>query len=409
MFNLANYKDRNFILLLVAMTLCFSSFQTILTPSIDYIALSIKNNNHMFYSYATIASLVSTIPQASALISGYLVNNFIYKKAINLIFCLIVILGVVAFFYHQSFNIYVIFVIMSGILSVALYCNVDRQIVILLADKIRDFQNDSFILASILSMINYKFSNLLFSNYGLSGIILYNLLLNTIAYICLHNIPAVDKIIADPKHQSSLPNLKFLVKVFLKHPPLLAFWGIMLTIMFASSGFILLLTTKIHHEGISNSVWASNMALMSFGILLGSLVCKTNFMRNINSIKVICFGEVVYGLCLIMISSIHSIRPLFLVIWFCGFMNPFILINMNTLFFKYIAKNEELIVISPIVNGALTSAFYIVCLIGPILTNYFLQINLSYTLLLVLSGIAEIILGLLLINAKIVRSVFAQL
>lgn len=409
MFNLANYKDRNFILLLVAMTLCFSSFQTILTPSIDYIALSIKNNNHMFYSYATIASLVATIPQASALISGYLVNNFIYKKAINLIFCLIILLGVVAFFYHQNFNIYVIFVIMSGILSVALYCNVDRQIVILLADKIRDFQNDSFILASILSMINYKFSNLLFSNYGLSGIILYNLLLNTIAYMCLRSIPAVDKIMADPKHHSSLPNLKVLIKIFQKHPPLLAFWGIMLSIMFTCSGFILLLTTKIHHEGISNAVWASNMALMSFGVLLGSLVCKTTFMRKINSIKVICFGEVVYGVCLIMISSIHSIRPLFLVILFCGFINPFILINMNTLFFKYISKNEELIVISPIVNGALMSAFYVVCLIGPILTNYLLQMNLSYTLLLVISGIAEILLSLLLINAKVVRRVFAQL
>lgn len=405
--NFPNYKNRNFILLLIAMTLCFGSFQTVLTPSIDYIALTIKNNNHMFYSYATIASLVATIPQASALFTWYLINNLCYKKAINIIFCLIIILGTVAFFYHQNFFIYIIFVIISGILSVALYCNVDRQIVILLSDKIRDFQNDSFIIASVIAMINFKLSNLLFVHYGLSGIIIYNFLLNAVAYLCLYQIPAIDKIILDPKHNSNLPNLRLLVKIFLKHSKLLKFWGIMLSIMFTSSGFMLLLTTKIHHEGISSVIWASNMALMSFGVLLGSLMCKTNFMKHFNSIKVICFSEMVYGLCLITITFIHSISILFFIIWFCGFINPFILINMNTLFFKYIANNDELIAISPVVNGALMSAFYIVCLIGPIITNYLLQINFSYSLLFMISGIVEVLLAILLINMRSLKLAFS--
>src|SRR3990167_11009300 len=120
-FEIDNYKDRNFVLLLLAMVLCFTSFQTVLTPSIDFIALNIKHDNYQFYNYATIAALVATLPQISALFAGYLVNNIPYKKAINIILGLIIIAGIIALTYYHNLNLYVIFVITSGILSVALY------------------------------------------------------------------------------------------------------------------------------------------------------------------------------------------------------------------------------------------------------------------------------------------------
>lgn len=402
-FNLNNYRDSNYTLILIAMVLCFSSFQTILTPSIDYIALNIKNNNHMFYSYATIASLVATIPQASALISGYVVNNLLYRKAISIVFGVIVILSGLILLNHKDFGMYVIFVIISGVLSVALYCNIDRQIVILLKDKIRDFQNDSFIWGSILAIINLKFSNWLFVHYSLSGIISYNLLLNTLAFICLYRIPAVDKIASDDNHHDKLPNLVLLIKTFLNHPKLLIFWGVLLVIMFTSSGFTILLTTKIHHEGIPNSVWSSNMALMAFGNLLGAVLCKTSHIKSFNSIKVICFSEIMYGLSLILLTFTHQVNFIFMLTWFLGFINPFILINMNTLFARYISNNEDLVRISPVVNGALTSGFYIVCLIGPLLINFFLQVNISYVTLFIIIGIMEVLLSITLINIKNLR------
>lgn len=406
-FELNNYKDKNFLLLLFAMVLCFSSFQTILTPSIDFIALSIKNNNQHFYNYATIGSLVATLPQMSALLLGYCVNNIPYKKAINLILGLMIIIGMIMLWHYNNLNLYVFFVIASGILSVALYCSVDRQIVILLSSRIKAYQNDSFIWGSILTIINFKFSNWIFVHYNTIGIIIYSLSFNIIAYLCLRQIPAVDKISSnDMAHHSKLPNILDLLKVFYQHKPLLTFWGMMLLIMFVNSNFTLLFTTKIHHEGIPTEVWSSNMAFMSLGALLGSILCKSRLIRNRGEINVICSAELIFGLCLITFGKIHSINLLLGISYVLGFVNPFVLINMNSLFFKYIANNEDLVKISPVINGTLMSAFYFVCLLGPILSGFLLKSNISYSHLFFITGAAEIILVLLLANMQYVKLEF---
>ncbi len=402
-FNISNFKQRDYILLVSAVVLCLTSFQAVLIPSIDYIALSIKNNNHTFYNYAMIATLAGTIPQASSIISGYLVNNLSYKLVVTLICSVIMAFSIVAFLNYKIFILYTIFVISSGVLYNALICSIDKQIVTLLADKIREFQNDIFILCSLMAIINYKLSNLLFAHFGLHGIILYGLLFDTLIFVILLKIKAVDYSSSSASHKQNLPNIRNLIKIFSKHTNLLLFWAIMLAIMCTSSGLTLLLTTKIHHEHLPTALWSSNMSLMALGSVLGALTCKTRLFQQMNDLPVMCIGIACFSLCLISIALSNSPTMLLAILWLCGFINPFILINMNTRFFKYISGDSELIAISPVINGALTSAFYVVCLIGPLMINLLLQIGINYKVLLASSGIIEIILGMVLINVKSLR------
>ncbi|HLX54788.1 MAG TPA: MFS transporter [Aquella sp.] len=406
-FNIANYKDRNYTLLLISLALCFASFQTVLIPSLDYIALSIKNNNHTFYNYATVAALATSLPAACSLLAGYLVNNLTYKTLINLICGVVTFFYVLTFFYHQNFVMYAIFVICCGLLFNALFFGLDRQIVTLLTDKIREFQNDMFILGGILAIINYKISGYLFLHFGLYGIAGYCLVLNIIIYICLNAINIDPNVIQNQVPKASLPNIKNLFKTLLKHRKLIVFMGIMLTIMFTSSGLTLLLTTKIHHENLPTTLWSSNMAFMALGGLLGAMVCKLRVWQNINGILILCVAEVLFGICLFGISWIHSANGLLAILWFCGFLNPFILINMNTIFFKYVSNNSDLISISPVVNGLTTSAFYVLCLIGPMILNRLLQFGIDYKILLITCGMLEILLAVILVNIKSLRTDFS--
>ncbi len=397
-FNFTNYKDRNYTLLLVSVVLCLGLSQTVLIPSLDYVALSIKNNNHTFYNYATIAALAASLPPASSLFAGYLVNNIAYKTLISLICGIITFLCLVAFFYHQNFIMYAIFVLCCGILFNALYCGLDRQIVTLLADKIREFQSDFFITSGVSAIVNYKISNYLFLHLGLYGIMGYSLLLTVIIYNCLNAIYIDPTITQNQAPKANLPNIRVLLKILLKHRKLITFLGIMLTIMFISSGLILLLTTKIHHENLPTTLWSSNMAFMAFGSLLGAITCKARFFKNLNGIATICVAEALYGMCLFAIPMVHSANGLIAIIWLSGFLTPFVLINMNTIFFKYISRDTELIGISPVVNGFIMSAFYILCLIGPMILNQLLQFGIDYKILL--------ILAIILINIKVLRTDF---
>ncbi|MCE3268308.1 MAG: hypothetical protein K0R49_560 [Burkholderiales bacterium] len=405
-FDFTNYKDQNYTLILVSVALFFSSFTTVLIPSLDYMALSIKNNNHTFYNYATIATLAASLPPACSLLNGYLVNNIAYKTLTNMTCGMVMFLYIIIFFYHQNFLVYTVLVILCGILLNALFLGLDRQIVTLLANKIKEFQNDAFILNGLLAIINYKISNYLFLHFELHGIIVYCLFLNAILFICLNAISTAPKVSSNYISKHKLPNIKVLLKILLEHEKLIIFLVIMLSIMFISSGLTLLLTTKIHHENLPTSLWSSNMAFMAFGGLLGAIICKVRVFQNINSILIICIAEVLFGICLISISIVHLANLLIAILWFCGFLNPFILINMNTVFLKYVSNYSELISISPVVNGLTSSAFYIVCLIGPIILNQLLQVSIDYKLLLVICGILEILIAIILINIKGLKTNF---
>lgn len=406
LFNFSNLKDRSYLLLIISMALCLSLSQTILTPSLDYIALSIKNNNQSFYDYALIATLAATIPQASSIIAGYLINNLPYKRLIVLVCSTITALSIVMFFYQQHIALYAIFVIICGILLNALICGLDRQLVTLLAHKIRDFQNDLMILCTILAIINYKFSSYIFAIFGLNGIITYCVLLDCVIFTCLRSIPIIEQTITSDEPQVKLPNIMTLFKIILRHKKLITFIGIMYTMIFACSGLTLLLTTKIHHEHLSTTFWSSNMAFMAFGGLFGAIICKTRIMQQLNSILIVCIGEVIFGLCFIGVSQITSEHGIIALVWILGFVNPFILINMNTIVFKYISRHNDLIIISPVVNGLLTSLVYLACLIGPTILNPLLQFGIYYQTLLIACGVITISLAILLINIKNLRNEF---
>lgn len=393
-FNFSNFKDSSYVLLLCSVVLSLSTFQTVLVPSLDYVALSIKGNNS-FYNYALVGSLAATIPSASSLIAGYLVNNVVYKKLISIIFLLITSFSIVIAFLHQNFAIYASYVISVSILFNALIFGVDRQVVTLLATKIREYQNDLFIFGSIMAIINYKISNLIYTYFHLNGIIIYCVCLNLVIHLCLRQVPALENIMLSQEDcKSPLPSLKALFKIMAKHRTLLVFWGFMLAIILTFSGLTLLFTTKIHHENLPTSLWSSNMALMASGSLVGALLCRTEYMQKINSIFLICTCVAVMGICIISTAKITSINGMLGALFVFGFFNPMVLISMNTFFAKYISKDNELIAISPVVNGLIASSFYVISLIGPSILNPLLQHGVNYKLLLLTCGSFGIILAM---------------
>jgi MFS family permease len=167
-----NLRDRTYRNVLIFSLLSGILMQSILIPTLDYIALTIKHDNHAFYNYATVATLAATLPQALSLVISYFVNNFSFRKVLVTGLSILLVSGSIILFFQHVFIIYVAWIILCGVIFNAFFLNLSRQICVLFANRMKDYQSDSFILGAIGNMLGYQLGNLIYNCTHLSGIII---------------------------------------------------------------------------------------------------------------------------------------------------------------------------------------------------------------------------------------------
>lgn len=147
----ANFKDKNYRNILLFVVTSGIVVQSLLLPSLDYVALNIKHSNRLFYSYAAIATIAASLPQALSFINSYLVNNMSFKYILVFGGATILVSGLFMLGLYQHFILYVVWVILCGIVVNAIYLNLSRQICTVLANKIKEYNTDVFLFSSIVN------------------------------------------------------------------------------------------------------------------------------------------------------------------------------------------------------------------------------------------------------------------
>lgn len=401
LFSFQNFKESNYRNIIFFSILSGIAMQAFLLPSLDYIALDLKQG-HQFYNYATIATLAGTIPQAISLLIGYFVNNIKFKKVISIGFALIFISSIATLIFHQYFVTYVIWIILCGIIFNAIFLNISRQICSLFNDKIKQYQSDSMLLSNFGNMIGFRLGSTIYNHFHLSGLIISFILINVITFLIIKKVKFNDEI---ENFEQVTFNIKYALKTIINNKQLIIFLGLMFSIIFVGSGFNIFILGKIHTLNLGTHAYANCLTMLTLGGILGALIIKTNKMQNANSFKSQIGASIFFIMTYVIIgNSASSVMILGAMLMF-GLSNIICLVNMNTICFNFIQKDKALLQIAPMINGFMQTGFYTLSLLGPIMYSTFLQhgfqINFMMNIVVMLYILIDIVFCLLLISKKL--------
>lgn len=383
-----NLKNTTYCSILIYFVLTSVLLSSFLLPSIDYLTLELKHTDKLFYNYATIATLATTLPQALSLLISYLVNNINSRKILITGFSAIFTTGICVFFFQHNFIIYVSWIILCGIIFNAIYLNLSRQIIHLLNEKIKDYQSDSFLLGALGNIIGFQLGSLLYYHLHISGMIITSLLLCIILFTIIIKVKFDNRIeLSDTRYVS----FKEIISIILNQRALLIFLGFMFSLIFLGSGLNIFILAKIHQLNLNRHVYANLWSFSATGGVIGAFILKNPWIQKRDHVKslILAFSLIILAYIGIRISNNQILLEISMGLF--GLANSAFLINMNTTCFIFINKNSKLMTISPLINGFMMTGFYGVSLMGPLFYNFLIQHNMNINQLLNLIITSEII------------------
>jgi hypothetical protein len=384
--NLNNYQDRNYRYVVLTCVLSFVLIGDILNPLLNFIAIALPAKNNNFYDYATLATVIPSLPFLFSFLISYLINNYPYHKIINFNYVLLLLITLVLLCVNVN-NITLIagFIALSGIIFRAIYFSLDKQLTTILAAKARDFMADITIFGALIGSINIKFAGYIYTHYQTRGILLVFAIGLVLLWWCAAQIPAVTSL----ESKAALPSLR-VSKLFLtiwSLPAFTRYLAIMASYLALSSSFYLLLTTKVHQEAIGIERYTSLMAAAMFCSIAGAMCCKLKFIAQQPAHKIIGLSILANSLCWISLSYTTTFMSFSLCYILSSIISIVTLVHMNTLILQHINSQPELVKISPLVSGAIASLFYLANLLGPLLCNLLFKAHLNYLQIYIAGGI----------------------
>ena len=397
-FQFHNYQDKAYRYLLLSGLLNMVLISNILSPILSYLSFGIKENS-TFINHATIANLIPGLPFMFSVIISYIVNNVSYRKLITLVFLLVFTLsGVLIIFGITNFLVLAGIILFIGILYRAVYFSLDRQLCTIVGNRMYQFQSDFALLGSIIGAFDLKLSSYLYTNYHLKGVLICFVIGNILLYYCYRQIPpsvSVEQVI---KTQKIRP-LALFTKLS-KYPALLSYVGLIFISMFLGGTLNLLLMKKIHDYNVPISTYTTIMSISMMVNIVSSLICKTNFITKCNKqlLLAICItvasffiiGQITFsnmlgfGVCYVATSAVFWI----------------FYITMTSVFFMHLQQSQELILISPLINGVIGSLYYLASFSGQLVMSFFMKHVLNYQLLFVIVVIGYVVIALLILRLK---------
>lgn len=397
--NLHNYRDRNYRYVIASCVLSFVLIGDILNPLLNFIAINLPAKSNNFYDYATLATIIPSLPFLFSFLISYLVNNYPYRKIIH--FNYILLLGITMVLFGINVNnitSIAAFIALSGIIFRAIYFSLDKQLTTILAAKARDFMADITIFGALIGSINIKFAGYIYAHYQTRGILLIFAIGLILLWWCAAQIPAVQSL----ESKSALPSLH-LRQLFLtiwKCPSFIRYLIVMASYLALSSPFYLLLTTKVHQEAIGIERYTSLMAAAMFCSIAGAMCCKLKFITQQPAHKIIGLSIFANSLCWISLSYTSTFMGFSLYYILSSTISIITLVHMNTLILQHINSQPELVKISPLVSGAIASLFYLSNLLGPLLCNLLFKVHLNYLQIYIAGGIIQIAIAAIVFKLK---------
>ncbi|RTL13309.1 MAG: hypothetical protein EKK54_00885 [Neisseriaceae bacterium] len=397
--NLHNYRDRNYRYVIASCVLSFVLIGDILNPLLNFIAINLPAKSNNFYDYATLATIIPSLPFLFSFLISYLVNNYPYRKIIHFNYILLLGITMVLFVINvNNITLIAAFIALSGIIFRAIYFSLDKQLTTILAAKARDFMADITIFGALIGSINIKFAGYIYAHYQTRGILLIFAIGLILLWWCAAQIPAVQSL----ESKSALPSLH-LRQLFLtiwKFPSFIRYLIVMASYLALSSPFYLLLTTKVHQEAIGIERYTSLMAAAMFCSIAGAMCCKLKFITQQPAHKIIGLSIFANSLCWISLSYTSTFMGFSLYYILSSTVSIITLVHMNTLILQHINSQPELVKISPLVSGAIASLFYLSNLIGPLLCNLLFKVHLNYLQIYIAGGIIQIAIAAIVFKLK---------
>lgn len=397
--NLHNYRDRNYRYVIASCVLSFVLIGDILNPLLNFIAINLPAKSNNFYDYATLATIIPSLPFLFSFFISYLVNNYPYRKIIHFNYILLLGITMVLFVINvNNITLIAAFIALSGIIFRAIYFSLDKQLTTILAAKARDFMADITIFGALIGSINIKFAGYIYAHYQTRGILLIFAIGLILLWWCAAQIPAVQSL----ESKSALPSLH-LRQLFLtiwKFPSFIRYLIVMASYLALSSPFYLLLTTKVHQEAIGIERYTSLMAAAMFCSIAGAMCCKLKFITQQPAHKIIGLSIFANSLCWISLSYTSTFMGFSLYYILSSTVSIITLVHMNTLILQHINSQPELVKISPLVSGAIASLFYLSNLIGPLLCNLLFKVHLNYLQIYIAGGIIQIAIAAIVFKLK---------
>ncbi len=384
--NLHNYQDRSYRYVVFTCVLSFVLIGDILNPLLNFIAIALPAKNSNFYNYATLATIIPSIPFLFSFLISYMVNNYPYRKIINFNYVLLLLIALVLLFANVN-NITLIagFIALSGIVFRAIYFSLDKQLTTILAAKARDFMADITIFGALIGSINIKFAGYIYAHYQTRGILLVFAIGLVLLWWCAAQIPAIKSL----ESKAALPSLRLskLLLTIWSLPAFTRYLAIMASYLALSSPFYLLLTTKVHQEAIGIERYTSLMAAAMFCSIAGAMCCKLKLITQQPAHKIIGLSILANSLCWISLGYTTTFMSFSLCYILSSIISIITLVHMNTLILQHINSQPELVKISPLVSGAIASLFYLANLLGPLLCNLLFKAHLNYLQIYLAGGI----------------------
>ncbi len=391
-FNLENYRDKTYRYVIITCILSYVLIGNILTPLLNYHAITMPSNNPDFYNYATLANLVPSLPFMCSILIGYLINNLRYHSVLWLTFTGVVLISLIMLLFpNANFYWLCVYVLTCSILFRGLYFSLDKQLTIILARKIRDFQSDLVILGGIIGAIDVKLSGYLYQHYKVRGIALCFIFGCGLLYYCARKIPPVSQLEQNTSDQKVHLPFQQVVQQLWQHPQLINLIALILLVMLANSPYYTLITTKIHHDQIGLDHYTTLSSLAMFIGIFGAFIYKSKLLRHYSEIHILIGLIFLYGLTLLGIAYVNSFYQFATLYILSNFISGIMSIHILTTILQQISLNAKLSAISPLINGIIASLFYLVSLIGQALTNLGLNNGMSYQTILIIMFALQII------------------
>lgn len=387
-----NWQDDNYRGILLFSIISGVLMQSLILPSLDYLTLDIKNNANAFYNLATVATIAASLPYAISFIISYFVNNLTFKRVFYIGFSLLVVSSIFIFYYN-SIKIYVLWIVLCGIVFNAISLNFTRQICYLLSDKIKDYQSDLFLFVSLGNILGYKSGNMIYNHWHLRGIILSFFIALIGIFFIIKNIKFNQVI---ERADTLQPSIGKSIMTMIKHRQLITFLMLIFSIIFLGSGFNLFALSKIHKLQLSNIAYAHMSIILTIGGFAGALLIKNPTIQKFSSDKSIILA-VLSIMTAYLVSSVTSVIALLAVVIFIfGFANVFFLVNMNTICYRFMNADKELLSIAPMISGFMMTGFYSLSLLGPFIYRLLFKAGFSLSSLLIIIASLQMIIVIIL-------------
>lgn len=399
MLNFSNLSDKNYRNLLIYSVLSGILSQSLLLPSLDYLALGIKHDVNSFYDYATLATIAATLPPAISLAIGYLVNNLSFKRLLKVSLVILLISSLTILMLYKITLIYVSWIILCGVIFNALFLNLSRQICAIIGDKMKSYQNDNFLFGSLGNMLGFQLGNIIYNSFHLHGVIISFIVGFSFALTLIKQVDFNQQIEAV---ESNKIKILMLINLLGTKKQLMVFLVIIFSFIFIESGFNLFILAKIHQLDFDNSVYAKLFSILTAAGFISSVVIKNPKIQKLDNFATLIFAGLWLVLFYVALAFSITLWSLFIIVFIYGFANVFFLINMNTICFNFMNADKELLKIAPVVNGFMTTGFYSLSLLGPLLYNALLKsglpLNLLSTVVAILGLLVIVCLGFMVKN-----------